>query len=417
MESFYAFALPKAGSSLLESILFDISTLSGHTTFTPTVTLFEHGIKEEDVDIDQPNTFEAQGYCFSGFRHAPPFLSSRLLENRKAILLVRDPRDMLVSMYFSMRYSHVEPGPGAYRDWFLAQRKSLADIPIDRFAAGVAQDLNATLEAMLGLLRHANIRLYRYEDVIYRKQQWIEDIVSFLGLTLDNAALAGIAAKYDTLPAGENVNSHYRQGHPGDGERKLEPTTLMRIGRMLAPQWQWLGYPTEQPQEALAQSADVVARLIPPSPSASITCTRLEGEIPDGLGPALARASHPGTISLKTGRAEILSAHLATRIAEDGTKRLAYSYIVAVGPVAEELIFGCRMVNERGGVFFGRNSLALNQPPLHFPEGGTLCITWDLPHPVPPGLYRFSAGCSYANNPTNFIAREVDAFQAALPQS
>lgn len=344
----------------------------------------------------------------------PPFLSPELLRERKALLLVRDPRDMLVSMYFSMRYSHVEPGEGTYREWFLAQRSAVSNLSIDRFAANVVRDLNAELEAMLSLLRHASIRLYRYEDVIYRKRDWIADIVSFLDLGISEAEIDAIAARHDRLPTTENKAEHVRQGHPGDGERKLSPHTLERVGRALSQQWHWLGYPTNGSDGQLARDEALVQSLMPPSPPAKIECVAASAaDIARAV--AAPREMHPDMLSLKTGLGEILGAWMEARLDENGRKRLMYSYVVRLGPIDQPLIFGCRINDPRNSLVFGRNSLALEHMPQSYPDGGHVRVTWDLPHPVPPGRYRFSAGCSYAQLQNKFIAREVETFAATLP--
>lgn len=414
IQSFYAFALPKAGSSLLEAILFDLSAAAGIVNFTPTVRLFEIGVRDEEVELDTADSFLSPGFCFSGFRHVPPFLSAELLRQRKALLLVRDPRDMLVSMYFSMRYSHVEPGEGTYRDWFLAQRTAVSNLSIDRFAANVVRDLNAELEAMLGALRYANIRLYRYEDVIYRKRDWIADIVNFLELGIADSEIDAIAARHDRLPTAENQSEHIRQGHPGDGERKLSPQTLDRVGKALSQQWHWLGYPTAASDGQLARDEALVQSLLPPSPPAKIECSAASE---DDIARAMAapREIHPQMLSLKTGLGEILGAWMEARRDEKGSKRLIYSYVVKLAPIDQPLIFGCRISDPRDGLVFGRNSLALDHTPQSYPEGGYVRVTWDLPHPVPPGRYKFSAGCSYAHIQNKFIAREVETFAATLP--
>lgn len=414
IQSFYAFALPKAGSSLLEAILFDLSEASGIVNFTPTVRLFEIGVRDEEVELDTSNTFQSPGFCFSGFRHVPPFLSTELLRDRKALLLVRDPRDMLVSMYFSMRYSHVEPGEGSYRNWFLAQRSAVSNLSIDRFSANVIRDLNAELEAMLNLLRHANIRLYRYEDVIYRKRDWISDIVNFLELAIPDNAIDRIAAQHDRIPTKENQSEHIRQGHPGDGERKLSPQALERINKTLAQQWHWLGYPIASSDGQLARDTTLVQNLLPPNPAAGIKIAdAVEADISRAM--ATSRQPTPQMLSLKTGLGEILGAWMEARSDENGAKRLLYSYVVKLGAIDQPLIFGCRIIDSRGSLVFGRNSLALDHSPQSYPEGGHVLVTWDLPHPISPGQYRFSAGCSYASLPNKFVAREVDSFSATLP--
>lgn len=78
IQSFYALALPKAGSSLLEGILFDLSTAAGIVNFTPTVRLFEIGVRDEEVELDTADTFLSPGFCFSGFRHVPPLSVPRV---------------------------------------------------------------------------------------------------------------------------------------------------------------------------------------------------------------------------------------------------------------------------------------------------------------------------------------------------
>lgn len=416
LESFFVFALPKAGSSLLEGMLTDLCGLSGHTSFTPSVNLFMHGVRDDEVEIDRPDTFASGGYCFSGFRHVPSYLSPRLLQGRKAILLLRDPRDMLVSMYFSMRYSHVEPGQGDYRDWFLAQRDALSGVAIDDFACNVVPDLNAVMAGMLQVLRHARIRLYRYEDVIYRKEEWLADIAAFLDIRVESEALQAIAARQEAMPTGENINRHFRQGHPGDAVRKLAPETLRQVDELLAPQWQSLGYPFTAVSPTVAQPDDVLRLLNPPPPPAYMACHPMHDE-QSLAGQPLGRQPSPGTFSFGSDGTEIVAAGLERHVAEGGGLRLLYSYIVEIAPQAEELIFGCRIVDESGNLLFGCNSLALDNPPLFFPEGGRFRITWDLPHPVAAGRYFFSAGCSYARNPTHFLARELNTFQVMLPLS
>ena len=62
--------------------------------------LSDYGIEPETAR----DLFSRNGYIFSGFRYlkVPP----DLLLSRKVVLLVRDPRDMFVSYYFSAKFGH-----------------------------------------------------------------------------------------------------------------------------------------------------------------------------------------------------------------------------------------------------------------------------------------------------------------------
>jgi hypothetical protein len=414
VQSFFAFSLPKAGSSLMESVLHAIADASGHTIFSPTVALFERGLRDDQIELDNPDTFAQPGYCFSGLRHAPEFLSPYYLNGRKALLMVRDPRDMVVSLYFSMRYSHVEPGPGEYRDWFLKQRADLETISLDHFSNGTIRDFNASLDALLGLLRQANLRLYRYEDIIYRKREWIGDIARFLDVDLPDTILDQITARHDQLPTNEDKDRHFRQGHPGDGKRKLSPESLRRFNETLSPAWQWLGYPYIPSEAPIAVPGDVLERLQLPALPVGLSCRPATQE--DIMRAAITpRSKGREWISVKTGLGDILGAWLENLPPVSQQRRMAYSYLIELQPLEEDVIFGCRIVDSQGNLIFGRNSFALNLAPFHFSKGGKFVVTWDMAQPFTSQRYLFSAGVSYARNPSQFIARQFNAFDFALP--
>ena len=114
IDAFFLFGIHKCGSSLLNMIFVDICGILDIPSVAIPELAFEQGIPTETYDNCLAlNSTIADGYCHRGYRHFPLFLKeNQLLAQRKKILLVRDPRDAIVSAYFSFAKSHILPESG-----------------------------------------------------------------------------------------------------------------------------------------------------------------------------------------------------------------------------------------------------------------------------------------------------------------
>ena len=77
-------------------------------------------------------------------------------------------------------------------------------------------------------------RVYRYEDVIYRKYEWLKDMLAYLCLNLDSKAISKIAGKHDIHPHTEDPSKHVRQVRPGNFRRHLTEETIQKLNSELA---------------------------------------------------------------------------------------------------------------------------------------------------------------------------------------
>ena len=103
VNSFFVFSLPKAGSTLLMRIMADVCNVLGIPVIDLPTRLFNLDIRPAELTSDINSLWQNQGYAYVGFRLFFPQMTFDFSKT-KNILLVRDPRDMLVSYYFSMRY-------------------------------------------------------------------------------------------------------------------------------------------------------------------------------------------------------------------------------------------------------------------------------------------------------------------------
>ena len=232
--SCFAFSLHKAGSSLLTKMLMQYCTLT-NISFIDLPRMIEKNdldIDQIEIDsVDQP-IFES-GYCLLGWRHFPPFLRHHNFSKSKNILLVRDPRDRLVSLYFSMLKSHYVPNKGYIRNILLASRKATEELTIDEFVISYIPEVITQWNRYHEFLDHRTTKIYRYEDVIYRKEEWLIDIVNYFEFPYDQKTIEKVSIENDIRPEAERPNEHIRQVKPGNYNLHLKKETIQKINREL----------------------------------------------------------------------------------------------------------------------------------------------------------------------------------------
>lgn len=219
--SAYIFAFHKSGSTLIQTMLQDYCSAISVPTFSLFDAAFRQGVSTEFVQGDASDCLNRVGYIFTGFRHFPRFEFE--MKDRKAILLVRDPRDMLVSLYYSIKISHSIPSADVR---FKRERRDALEIDVDEFVLkrrGLFE--NAFREYMVAL-SGSDLTVYRYEDVIYSKEVWLRDLIKKLSLKEMDSEIKAAAARADIIPEAENESKHIRQVHPGNYKKKLAKKTV-----------------------------------------------------------------------------------------------------------------------------------------------------------------------------------------------
>jgi hypothetical protein len=179
----------------------------------------------------------------------------------KVLLHLRDPRDALVSMFYSYCYSHPGEIPGA-----TGYRKEVADLGIDRFVLAMATSEASPVRGDYGtgahiwdyagnyarryktyvreLLGKPDVTLLRYEDMIEDFAGWLSAFASAFGLSPHDQAYQQImASEASTIERKkEDKWSHQRKGTPGDHKEKLKAETIDSLNEIFSECMEALGY-------------------------------------------------------------------------------------------------------------------------------------------------------------------------------
>lgn len=186
--------------------------------------------------------YKEKGYFFGPFRRfhndMPDF------DNYKVVLMLRDPRDVLTSFYFSMAYSHnTNCGSQQTINWVVSNRKKALEMGIDKFVLDRLQEyLDKYTLYCNKFLSKPNVLFVRYEDMVNDFVAWLNKIIEFLELDIKKEVADKIMSKTDFSVKKENIYFHKRQVTPGDYRQKLKPETISILNEQFKEILELLGY-------------------------------------------------------------------------------------------------------------------------------------------------------------------------------
>jgi hypothetical protein len=238
--AFFVFGLPRSGSTLLNQIVESLAEANGIPFVGVGDRFFEANIDITDyrTDTEVLRIFRP-GNAYGGFRQmVRPLIAFPLSKASPKILLVRDPRDSLVSQYFADCFSHPIPDPmGEVDDVKLKmeeRRRRARSLSIDDYAIEGAVHRAFNLKRYLPILGSPTLCLLHYEDYIFDKPALIAQIAKHFSWRVDDEITESIMSWADIRPEVEDPTKMVRQVSPGDYLAKLQPRTIEIITQTLA---------------------------------------------------------------------------------------------------------------------------------------------------------------------------------------
>ncbi|MEM7415344.1 MAG: sulfotransferase domain-containing protein [Gemmatimonadota bacterium] len=182
--------------------------------------------------------------CFFG-----PFRTSSanvLALRHRGVLVVRDPRDVLVSLHHNYGWEPRDPiaGDAKARAAVRSQMDATRQIELDDFVLDMATESHVrdTFEAYgSGLLDAPHVLCVTYEEMVADFTTWLDRIVRHLEWSPDAVLLDQAIASASFAPRPGAVQGR-REVLPGGYARTLRPDTIDALDRELGPLLRTLGY-------------------------------------------------------------------------------------------------------------------------------------------------------------------------------
>ena len=229
--------------------------LSGLTYHSPNVP--GSGLDARRLLTDKELWRDRHG-CFAPVRF---FVDIPKIDDYAIILHVRDPRDVLVSMFYSYCYIH----PGAlqgntgYRqaaavrgiDSFVLAKASggSGNFPGDYGTGGHVEDLIGDLPKRYSdyverLIGKPNVMLLKYEEMVTNYRSWLTKFIKPFSLENESAVIDEMVGQSETYFPKRTTDAleHVRHVTPGDHKEKLRPETIEKLDEIFSGTLDALGY-------------------------------------------------------------------------------------------------------------------------------------------------------------------------------
>jgi hypothetical protein len=237
-KSVLIFSLHRSGSLLIHRICLSLRDEGGIPYYAPNLKNFP-----ETEEVLSKEFWEGKSGCFGPIRW---FVDVPNMDDYNVILHLRDPRDVLVSMFYSYCYSHPGEVEG-YTDY----RKEVANEGIDSFVLYMTSGKPAISRygtgqpALMGnileryenytasLLGKPNVIFVKYEEMVTNFGSWLRKFL----LPFDIAHKDLLASRIEKVGttefnvSEENVWEHKRRMTPGDYKEKLKPETIAELNK------------------------------------------------------------------------------------------------------------------------------------------------------------------------------------------
>lgn len=169
--------------------------------------------------------------------------------NYRTFFILRDPRDIVVSWYFSTLYSH-GPSPHIERCRRALEEVSLEDglrYSIDTIEGfGLFDGQKSWVE---GVTEDESARIFFYEDFAADNLVFCRELFEYLDVSLPDSQWKTLLKRnsFETYTGGreagkEDIHSHYRRGVAGDWERYFTDRVISHFQAVTGDLVEILGY-------------------------------------------------------------------------------------------------------------------------------------------------------------------------------
>ena len=158
-------------------------------------------------------------------------IKNGFINDKKCIFMTRDPRDIIVSSYYSFGYSHQLSTDEKIKEKQLKSREKIQQMGIDDFSTWNAAAVAKRFELMSQLIdRCKDYVLLKYEDMVADYEQFYNDLSTFLPLKNEvKQKLFNLSRPKET----EDISQHKRSGKIAGYREKLKGETITEMSRLL----------------------------------------------------------------------------------------------------------------------------------------------------------------------------------------
>ena len=181
------------------------------------------------------HVFRPRGYLYTVFGGLVEGIPD--IQQYRTVIMVRDPRDVLVSGYYSYSKSHAVPKSEEKAQEFLALRERLNKMTVDEYVVEMTENARWRMEQYLDISRTGPaVCILKYEDMLADFPAWLDRLIAHCQWRISPALKDRLLSEADQgkRVKQEDTGKHRRQVTPGDHRRKLKDETVEYLNSHLS---------------------------------------------------------------------------------------------------------------------------------------------------------------------------------------
>lgn len=226
----------KCASSFMRKLLIKLST-EGNYVLNDYANAIWHLGDKLDIDQDKKNflvqfleknydrLFYIKGEIYGPLRFPVNFSNRNTF---KHIFFLRDPRDVIVSSYYSFGFTHSLPANSKGKTSVLKVRDEIQQKGIDQYAIDFADELVQRYNGFKNLRESCDSYIYlKYDDFTNNTKQFILNLSNYLNVSLNNNDIELLCKEASPVQKNIQKESHKRSGKSGQFVNELKPETQL----------------------------------------------------------------------------------------------------------------------------------------------------------------------------------------------
>lgn len=220
------FTVHKSASTFFNWYLKDLCKQSGHIYID--VNGYFGTMGPKGIEIQNSSSFKQKVFKKTGFIYGPlrNYIAVPDIQDYPVVLVLRDPRDVLTSQYFSIKNSHPLITPQLIERRKKAQSTSIDEHVLSEQSDRFVKTYNEYLDNLFG---KPNVLFIKYEDLIVDFRTCLNKINTHCGLALTEEQLNLLDKSESFKSKNEDQKSHVRKITSGDHKEKLKPETIQAL--------------------------------------------------------------------------------------------------------------------------------------------------------------------------------------------
>lgn len=216
------FTVHKSASTFFNWYLKELSEQTGHIYIDVNGYFGTQG--QKGLAIQKSEAFINKVFQKTGFIYGPlrNYISVSNMDEYPVVLVLRDPRDVLTSQYYSIKNSHPLITPA-----LIKRRKFAQNVTIDEHVKSQTDRfVNTYTEYLTHVYGKPNVLFIKYEEMITDFKSALIKINNHCQLGLTDEQIKLLDKSDSFKPQKEDQKIHKRKIASGDHKEKLKPETI-----------------------------------------------------------------------------------------------------------------------------------------------------------------------------------------------